>query len=134
MVQSYSSIYTSTTWKNSIYLRTIIISKACYARTILSTDLESVYSIKSSKGFWNSSRLQPKCGQDKLILSCVNLKQLIQMHSKIVGGVSRCVMAKLVDCDLQVSEFEPQSRCYVYFRTNTLGKDINPLIYPLWVK
>ena len=29
-----------------------------------------------------------------------------------------------------VSEFVLQSRYYVHFRTNTLGKDMNPLILP----
>ena len=44
---------------------------------------------------------------------------------------SRCgVIAKELDCGLEVSEFERQSRYYVYFRTNTLEKSINHLIPP----
>ena len=39
-------------------------------------------------------------------------------------------MAKAMDCEIVVSEFELQSRYYVYFRTNTLGKGMNPLILP----
>ena len=35
-----------------------------------------------------------------------------------------------MDCGIVVSEFELQSRYYVYFRTNTLGKAMNPLILP----
>ena len=36
---------------------------------------------------------------------------------------------------LQVSEFELQSRCYIYFRTNTLAKVVTiPLSLELWVK
>ena len=33
-----------------------------------------------------------------------------------------------MDCGIVVSEFEPQSRYYDPFRTNTLGKGMNPLI------
>ena len=42
----------------------------------------------------------------------------------------RGVMVKLMDCKIVVSEFELQSRNYVHFRTNTLGKGMNPLILP----
>ena len=38
------------------------------------------------------------------------------------------VMLKPLDCYLEVSEFELQSRYYVHFRTNTLRKDMKPLI------
>ena len=34
------------------------------------------------------------------------------------------------DCGIVAREFELQSRYYVYFRTNTLGKGMNPLILP----
>ena len=34
------------------------------------------------------------------------------------------------DWYIVVSEFELQSHCFVYFSTNTLGKDINPHCYP----
>ena len=42
----------------------------------------------------------------------------------------RCVMAKSMDCEIVVSEFVLQSRYYVHFRANTLGKGMNPLILP----
>ena len=32
-------------------------------------------------------------------------------------------MAKMLDCNLKVSEFELQSRYYIYFWTNNLGKE-----------
>ena len=35
---------------------------------------------------------------------------------------------------LFVCEFKLQSRCYIYFRTNILGKGMKPLISQLWVK
>ena len=40
----------------------------------------------------------------------------------LVRGDLSGVMAKVLDCRLEVSEFELQWRCYVHFRTNTLGK------------
>ena len=39
-------------------------------------------------------------------------------------------MAKELDCDLEVSEFELQSQYYVHFRTNTFRKGMNPHIHP----
>ena len=39
-------------------------------------------------------------------------------------------MVKAVDCVIVVSEFELQSRYYVHFQTNTLGKSMNTLILP----
>ena len=42
----------------------------------------------------------------------------------------RGVMVKAMDCGIVVSVFVFQSRYYVYFRANTLGKGMNPLILP----
>ena len=39
-------------------------------------------------------------------------------------------MAKVRDYGLGVGEFELQSRYYVHFWTNTIGKGMNPLILP----
>ena len=44
------------------------------------------------------------------------------------------VMVKALDCRIIVSEFKLQSRYYIHFQTNALGKDMNPLILPIWVK
>ena len=44
------------------------------------------------------------------------------------------VMVKRMDCGIVVSEFKLQSRYYVHFYSNTLGKSMNPLSYQLWVK
>ena len=41
-----------------------------------------------------------------------------------------CAEANMIDCDIIVSEFELQSHYYVYFRTNTPGKNMNPFILP----
>ena len=37
-------------------------------------------------------------------------------------------MVKALDCGIVVSEFELQSHYYVHFRTNILGKGMNPFI------
>ena len=46
-------------------------------------------------------------------------------------GCSRGVMVKALDCGIVVQrEFVLQSRYYVHFWANTLGKGMNPLIFP----
>ena len=45
-------------------------------------------------------------------------------------GCPRGVMVKAMDCGIVVREFVLQSRCYIHFRANTLGKGMNPLILP----
>ena len=56
--------------------------------------------------------------------TCNNLQRL--------GGCPRGVMVKAMDCGIVVSEFVLQSRYYVHFRANTLGKGMNPLIFPAY--
>ena len=51
-----------------------------------------------------------------------------------IGGRLRCAMVKAMDCRIVVSEFVLQSRYYVHFRENTLGKGMSPLFFQLWVK
>ena len=46
------------------------------------------------------------------------------------GGCPRGVMVKAMNCGIVVREFVLQSRYYVLFRANTLGKGMNPLILP----
>ena len=46
-----------------------------------------------------------------------------------MGGASY-VMVKVLDCGIVESELEFQSRYDVHFRTNTLGKGMNPLNLP----
>ena len=47
-----------------------------------------------------------------------------------IWGCPRGVMVKAMDCGIVVREFVLQSRYYVHFRANTLGKGMNPLILP----
>ena len=48
----------------------------------------------------------------------------------ILLRLPRSVIVKAMDCGIVVSEFELQSRYYVHFRANTLGKCMKPLILP----
>ena len=47
-----------------------------------------------------------------------------------IRGCTRGVMDKAMDCGIVVSEFVLQSRYYVHFRANALGKSINPITLP----
>ena len=47
-----------------------------------------------------------------------------------VGGCPCGVMVKAMYCGIEVRKFVLQSRYYVHFRANTLGKGMNPLILP----
>ena len=40
------------------------------------------------------------------------------------------IMVKAMDCGIVVSEFVLQSRYFVHFRANTLGKSMNSFILP----
>ena len=53
-----------------------------------------------------------------------------RFNNEIWGACPRGVMVKAMDCGIVVSEFVLQSRYYVHFRTNTLGKGMNPFILP----
>ena len=50
--------------------------------------------------------------------------------SKTYRGYPRGVIVKAIVYEIVAREFELQSRYYVHFRTNTLGKGMNPLISP----
>ena len=49
-------------------------------------------------------------------------------YSNIYRGCPRGVMVKAMDCGIVVREFVLQSRYYVHFWANNLGKGMNPLI------
>ena len=50
--------------------------------------------------------------------------------TQLNGGCPCGVMVKAMNCGIVVREFVLQSRYYVHFRANTLGKGMNPLILP----
>ena len=53
-----------------------------------------------------------------------------QLSTNPSGGVPHGVMVKAMDCGIVVSEFVLQSRYYIHFQANTLGKGMNSLILP----
>ena len=61
-------------------------------------------------------------------------KRTVYMKSYLSWRISeylpRGVMVKAMNCGIVVREFVLQSRYYVHFRANTLGKGMNPLILP----
>ena len=59
-----------------------------------------------------------------------NVKKVDKLFHRTNGGCPRGVMVKAMDCRIVAREFVLQSRHYVHFRANTLGKGMNPLILP----
>ena len=55
----------------------------------------------------------------------------IRTYTRYMKGCPRDLLVKTLDHGIIVSEFELQTRYYVHFRTNTLGKGMNPLILPV---
>ena len=68
-----------------------------------------------------------ECDQMKLIFNIVPF----EVHTLLsMGGCPRGVMVKVMDSGIIVSMFELHLRYYIHFRTNTLGKGMNPFILP----
>ena len=57
--------------------------------------------------------------------------RLFSVARHVGRGCPHGVMVKAMDCGIVVSEFLLQSRYYVHFRANTLGKGMNPPSYGL---
>ena len=70
----------------------------------------------------------------KYYSKCISLIKKTPIKCHLVGGCPRGVMVKAMDCGIVVHEFELQSRYYIHFQANTLGKGMNPLSSQLWVK
>ena len=67
---------------------------------------------------------------ERLLLWLVNLSSSFCNPPFSARGCPRGVMIKAMDCRIVVRKFVLQSRYYVHFRANTLGKGTNPLILP----
>ena len=80
-----------------------------------------------------ASVVNEHCDDFKLSeLSANNFKCLIFVKgfNSTKRGCPHGVMVKVMDSGIVVSEFVLQSRYYVHFRANTLGKGMNSLILP----
>ncbi len=64
------------------------------------------------------------------VVNPLNSAKIVIVKRPACLGYARGVMVKAMDCRIVVSEFVFQSRYYVHFRANTLGKGMNPLILP----
>ena len=77
----------------------------------------------------------PSLGQIDLIKNhlyeiIIRYQIFLCVNKRLSRECPRGVMVKAMDCGIVVREFVLQSRYYVHFRTNTLGKCMNPLILP----
>ena len=60
-----------------------------------------------------------------------NLSLGVSLLTTIPQSITLTItLVKAMDCGIIVSEFVLQSRYYVHFWANTLGKGMNPLILP----
>ena len=59
-----------------------------------------------------------------------NDRKTLNIQVYHIEGCPRSVMVKAMNCGIVLREFVLQSRYYVHFRANTLGKGMNPLILP----
>ena len=84
---------------------------------------------KNKKTSWNQTLQQKNHQRNKQLSSpsCKILWAIVEMNRE---GCPRGVMVKAMHCGIVVREFVLQSRYYVHFRANTLGKGMNPLILP----
>ena len=62
------------------------------------------------------------------MLTLLSVKEILLL--RYMRGCPRGVMVKAMDCGIVVREFKLQSRYYVHFQANTLGKGMSPLILP----
>ena len=84
---------------------------------------------------WRGRRAIYNKGKQKMqknkLCSFVLIGNKHQIETKSTQrGCPRGVMVKAVDCGIVVREFVLQSRYYIHFWANTLGKGMNPLILP----
>ena len=67
--------------------------------------------------------------KESVLLACLDEDdEDDELYSWQIRGCPRGVMVKAMDCGIVVRDFVLQSRYYVHFRANTLGKGMNPLI------
>ena len=79
---------------------------------------------------WVKLCVELNCGlnQNSFCYTRHGISGLYGTEHRYRRGCPRGVMVKAMDCGIVVSEFVLQSRYYVHFRTNTLGKCMNRLI------
>ena len=89
--------------------------------------------------FWKYTRWDVGCVDFSIVCWCMLRMHLciyvwILVRYVCVRRSPHSVVANMLNCNLKVSEFDLWSRYYVHFRTNTLGKVMNPHFSQLGVK
>ena len=115
---SFSSIDTTAAWKK---LRFILSVRS---------DLHMIDSLISLLQIFHQIKLKEKFKQIKISIFIRKCFVRCKKTKINIRGCPRGVMVKAMDCGIVVCEFVLQSRYYVHFRANTLGKGMNPLILP----
>ena len=132
---------------SSLYMRCLVsgwneFRKAPYFPHVLSAPTEVIFAgtnneitntMMSHKHLTVGGRTSERgiYGRKKIYTSFIRQELYLSTHeNRFVRGCPRGVMVKAMDYGIVVSEFVLQSRYYVHFRANTLGKGMNPLILP----
>ena len=91
------------------------------------------YSLFSIKDALERNSVKRKKGNRKTnvgVEAIIVIARRMQSTTRNNYGCPRGVMVKARNCGIVVREFVLQSRYYIHFRTNTLGKGMNLLILP----
>ena len=97
------------------------------------THCEPLKTKKTSKNVLEPQQKPRKLIQGLCLLSSHDVlfhSVWLRRSTQFILGCLRGAMVKAMDCGIVIRKFVLQSRYYVHFRANTLGKGMNPLILP----
>ena len=109
------------------HLLNCLITTATKLRRLLKVTGSNVWTIGTVGNCLDAHLGQIVCDKDGVVDWCIVLQE---MPLTWFCGCPRGVMVKAMHCGIVVREFVLQSRYYVHFRANILGKGMNPLILP----
>ena len=119
LISSYQFIYICSHYLSQSFHIFLSFYLFIYFRLLISIHLSQLIDIFLSV-FWYLF-IYPSL----LISIFFNLFICFSLFNKLGGSLSD-LMAKVLACNFEVSQFELKSLCCVYFRTNTLGKGMDP--------
>ena len=117
--------------KQQLYSHLLLISQTIQVRWAICTwhYWKSKDKLRSDVLFWTPTQGQTSVGWPaKTYIHQPSVDT--EYHLEDFWGCPGGVMVKAMNCGIVVREFVLQSRYYVHFRANTLGKGMNPLILP----
>ena len=94
---------------------------------ILVNQLNEINNLATLFYFNNILNLSRYADNDTFTACYITCKSGMLYSNPVQGCPPRGVMVKAMDCGIVVREFVLQSRYYVYFQANTLGKGMNPI-------